>query len=385
MIYLLFTWLAAPWLWWRIARRKKRPLARILVIQTAKIGDFVATTAVFRALRTQLPTTAIDALLHPVNLPLAQGLDSIDRIVPLPAYGFKGWAGKRWLYGQLQSGYDGVLVLSPNLSTLLLPFWAAIPHRVAVLGDRRQGSARLAWPLLSHGEAHRPGRLFRDTALHALAGFGIAVTPALLALPNEAFCPASALLRQRELLSSRSRPLIGLGIGAGNRMKALEAAQLKELAEEILARTPGTLVLIGSGADQTAAAELSAALPAARVVDSSGQWPLGDLPALLAGLDVFVGVDSGTTYLADAVGVPVVDFMGPADADDQRPLGKHALIIRSNEPCAPCSHAFDAPYRCHLGTRACILAAPLSSIAERAARLIAQSASPACTSTKNHC
>jgi hypothetical protein len=75
--------------------------------------------------------------------------------------------------------------------------------------------------------------------------------------------------------------------------------------------------------------------------------------------------------MADALGVAVVDFMGPADAGDQRPLGRRAMVMRSDEPCAPCSHAFDAPYRCHLGTRACIAKAPLVGIAEKIARLLA--------------
>jgi hypothetical protein len=104
MIYLLLTWLAAPWLWWRTSRHRPREPRRILVIQTAKIGDFVATTPVFRALRLRLPQAEIVALLHPVNLPLARSLDSIDRIVELPNSGFKGWAGKRWLLGQLAAG-----------------------------------------------------------------------------------------------------------------------------------------------------------------------------------------------------------------------------------------------------------------------------------------
>lgn len=47
MIYLLLTWLAAPWLWWRAAQRNSVKTNRILVIQTAKIGDFVATTPFF--------------------------------------------------------------------------------------------------------------------------------------------------------------------------------------------------------------------------------------------------------------------------------------------------------------------------------------------------
>lgn len=362
MIYLLLTWLAAPWLWWRASRRSKNEIRRVLVIQTAKIGDFVATTPVFSALRSRLPQAEIVALLHPVNLPLAEGLDSIDKIVALPPGGYKGWAGKRWLLGVLGEGYDAVLVLSPNLTNLLMPFWAGVPHRVAVLADRRQGSARLAWPFLTHGEAHRPGSLFRETAVRALSGVGLGVDASLLALPNRVAVPANGELRRQALFSGFQPPLVGLGLGAGNRMKALEAAQLLELARGIVEQTSASLILIGTAVDQPIAAELTAALPAGRIIDTTGQWSLAELPALLAGLDCFVGVDSGATYMADALGVPVIDFMGPADADDQRPIGARAIVISSKEACAPCSHAFDAPYRCRLGSRACIVNAPLAAI-----------------------
>lgn len=372
MIYLLLTWLAAPFLWWRAARRQpKFFLRRILVIQTAKIGDFVATTPVFRALRRSFPDAEIVALLHPVNVPLAQELETIDRIVVLPPGGFKGWAGKRWLLAQLAEGYDAVLILSPNLSNLLAPLWAGVPCRVSVLPDRRQGSSRFAWPFLTHGELHVAGRLFRETALRALSGLGIKLDEALLALPNEAAIVADGDAKRRVLLDAGKGPFVGLGLGAGNRMKALDARQFLALADDIVERSPATLVLVGTATDQLAAAELLAALPAGRVIDTTGQWSLAELPALLAGLDCFVGVDSGATYMADAVGVPVVDFMGPADSADQRPLGRQAVVIRSAEPCAPCSHAFDAPYRCRLGTRACIVDAPLAALADQVVGLLA--------------
>lgn len=373
MIYLLLTWLAAPLLWWRARCRQPGAKQRILVIQTAKIGDFVATTPVFRALRNRLPQVEIVALLHPVNVPLAEGLDSIDRIIALPKQGFKGWVGKRWLLDQLAEGYDGVLVLSPNLTTLLAPFWAAVPQRVSVLADRRQGSARLAWPFLTYGEAHIPGRMFRETALRALAGFGLEVDAALLALPNEVPVTASGIA-QRQMFLGQGKRLLGLGLGAGNKMKALATEQLKAIALKITAETSATVVLIGTAEDRQIAAELCSALPTGRAIDTTGEFGLAELPSLLAGLDCFVGVDSGATYIADALGVPVVDFMGPADADDQRPIGQQAVVIRSIEPCAPCSHAFDAPYRCHLGTRACITGLPLFELQNNAIRLLSKDA-----------
>lgn len=369
MIYLLLTWLASPLLWW-LASRQKGKTGRVLVIQTAKIGDFVTTTPVFRALRLRLPQTRIVALLHPVNVPLAQGLGSIDQIIGLPVGGFKGWAGKRWLFEQLAEGYDAVLILSPNLINLLAPFWVGIAQRVSVLPDRRQGSARLAWPFLTHGEAHQAGQLFRETALRSLAGFGIVVDAALLALPNEIARSAAGDAKRLALLAGRQGPYIGLGLGAGNRMKALDSLQLKGVAAQLLSHTTATLVLVGTEADRPAAAELLAAMPDGRVIDTSGEWELVDLPSLLAALDCFVGVDSGATYMADALGVPVVDFMGPADADDQRPIGLRTVVIRSAELCAPCSHAFDAPYRCRLGTRACIVNAPIASLVDQVVRTL---------------
>lgn len=372
MIYLLLTWLAAPWLWWRAARRKAGVSRRILVIQTAKIGDFVATTAVFRALRRSFPEIEIVALLHPVNVPLARGLDSIDRVITLPPGGFRGWTGKRWLLEVLAGGYDATLVLSPNLTTLLAPFWAGVRLRVSVLPDRRQGSARLAYPFLTHGEPHRPGRLFRETALRALSGLGVGPGQGLLGLPNEIARSPAGEAKCQALFAAGSAPLVGVGLGAGNRMKALDSGQLRDLASLLLQQTAATLVLIGTEQDSPLAAELLACLPKERLIDTTGQWSLDELPSLLAGLDCFVGVDSGATYMADALGVPVVDFMGPADAEDQRPIGPRAIVIPSAEPCAPCSHAFDAPYRCRLGTRACIAKAPLAVLADEVGRLLTQ-------------
>ena len=70
--------------------------------------------------------------------------------------------------------------------------------------------------------------------------------------------------------------------------------------------------------------------------------------------DCFISVDSGAVYVADAVGVPVIDFMGPANSREQRPIGSKAIILNSPEPCVPCSSTFNAPNTCHLGTRACV-------------------------------
>ena len=63
-------------------------------------------------------------------------------------------------------------------------------------------------------------------------------------------------------------------------------------------------------------------------------WLLPDVAALLAGVALFVGNDSGISHLAAAVGTPGVVLFGPTDARRWRPLSPDvvALQARSARP-----------------------------------------------------
>ena len=155
MIYLLLTWLLAPLLWLRLrcaVRNGRTVYPRHPDRQDRRLrGDDAG-----------LPRLAQSPARHrdrraaaPGQFTLARQLDSIDRIVTLPEYGFKGWAGKRWLLDQLAEGYDGVLILSPNLTNLLVPFWAGVPKRFRC--SPTAGKAAPGWPGLSDPWRATPG------------------------------------------------------------------------------------------------------------------------------------------------------------------------------------------------------------------------------------
>jgi ADP-heptose:LPS heptosyltransferase len=128
-------------------------------------------------------------------------------------------------------------------------------------------------------------------------------------------------------------------------------------------------VLIGTAEDQVIAHRL-VLLDAHRIKDSTGKVSLAALPHFLTQLILYVGVDSGVTYLADAVVVPIVVIMGPADAKEQRPMGEFVEIIQRAEPCAPCCLVFATPYTCKVGTLACIKPITADEIGQRAINLL---------------
>ncbi len=68
-------------------------------------------------------------------------------------------------------------------------------------------------------------------------------------------------------------------------------------------------------------------------------WPrgtLGELTQRLIGADLVVGVDSGLTHLAAALGVPTVGLYGSTDAVLTGCRGTAAIALAADFACAPC-------------------------------------------------
>jgi heptosyltransferase II len=369
MFYYLLTRLVAPLLRWHISfgqwRRLKggvpRGPRRVLLIQTAKIGDLVCTTPVIASLKASWPDCHLTVMVNPLGAPLLVNDPAIDQLWPVPASDWRGLAGKWRLLARLRAArFDDCICLSPNTTFLLVPLWAGVIRRGALLSNFPAATQERCRRFLTHSERHRGDRALIDSEFALLGQFGC-----------ERLDPARHLVRSaagdlaaERFLALGHGPYIGVGVAAGNVMKAMSGEQLAGLCNQLLARLPHTLILVGAQSEQSIAAELRTRVTAPeRLLDACGALALADLPSLVAHCAAYVGVDSGVTYIADAVGVPVVDIMGPANADDQRPVGAGSIVLRSALPCAPCSHAFRAPYTCWRGDRACIAGQNLEHVA----------------------
>lgn len=370
MLYLWLTLLLLPLLRLRAGRAAGTP-RKVLLVQTAKIGDFVCTTPLIRELRRGWPGAELHLLIDPVNEPLVRHNPYGLRVHLLPDGKLRGIQGRRWLYRLLrEQAIDTTICVSPSLTLWLAPLWAGVARRASLLPNYGGSSYRLARAFLTHAEAHVAGRLVLDSEFALLRQLGLDPQDR----HKEAWAAPDAKMAAELALGGREGPLIGIGVSSGNKLKELGEDKLLQLARGLLQRSSAGLVLVGGPGDrelsQALRRQLAAEGYADRIVDTSGRLDLTRLPALLARFDVYVGVDSGVTYLADAMDVPVVDLMGPADADDQRPTGPNALVLRTDLPCAPCSHAFRATYHCAIGTRACVEGISATEIAQAAWALL---------------
>lgn len=371
MFYLFLTWLAAPFLYLRLLGKTPHSPRRLLVIQTAKIGDMVCTTPVFSAIKSELPGAEVTLLLHPVSRPIVELNPHLDAILTYRPQDYRGLAGKWRLVRLFGSGaFDTVICLSPNLPFLLAAFWAGIPMRATIMPDVPGLTYRLGALFFNHRRQHKHGQMVLDSWFDVLATIGITRRN----YRKMVYSPSHAAEKAEKFLAGLPRPLVGIGISSGNKMKELGTRKISELIQLLLQQTNCAILLIGSQEDSSQAQAVLHAVASERVITAAGEFSLAELPALLGNLTLYIGVDSGVTYMADAQEIPLIDISGPADMQDQRPLGKHVAIIQSGLPCAPCSHSFNAPYQCRIESRECITSITPEQIFQAGLKLLAQTA-----------
>lgn len=334
MKYLLTALLVWPWLRLLRVLRPCTP-GRRLVIQTAKIGDWINTTPLIRAL------TPVEVLCDPVNEPLARRDEHIRLVWTLP--GRSSLANKVALGWQLFCrGYDEIFIAMPNTPNTLLARLACA-RRTHTL-DTYKTSALVRW--LGAGfrrQAHGRDDLTIDSYLR-LGGLEPSEAARQKHATQPLHRPDGACLQ----LASGFR--VGVSLSAGNRLKTLPMSLWERLLDMLAPYSPAVHVF-GLEDERPLLEELRRRLAGSPVtlVDwlGRGRMPLEAVPWHVAQMHLYLSSDTGNSYIADSLDVPLVNFAGPCHMVEQRPLGKRALIIET-PGLQPFSYIFAAQYASEL-------------------------------------
>jgi ADP-heptose:LPS heptosyltransferase len=373
LLWLVLTWLCYPVLAWR-ARRNRGEIRHVLVIQTAKIGDVVCATPTIASLKRAFPAARLSVLHQPLTRPLLVHDPAVDARIEIAPERWRGVAGKwRLLCLLSRERIDLALCLSPSLPIWLALLWAGIGRRWSVVPNFRGHTFDWATPLLTDTAPHRTGALLLDAIGELLERNGVKFFPSkrIHAAPTaEQAVDQLAVRLGIEPRSTDATPWIGIAVSSANKLKALPPPLLLTTIQQLTATTRGKVLLLGDRGDTPLAQELVRQSDSARVYDTTGELGLDELPALLGRLAVFVGVDTGIMYLADAVGTPVVTIVGPTDPREQRALGPNVRLIVKRPPCYPCAFVFRAPRHCATGTHECIVSVNAGEVVDAVRALI---------------
>ncbi len=331
-----------------------RPDADVLAIIVARIGDTLLATPALRALKGALPQGRLTVLAHPKRLEALQGLPFIDALEGIT----KNRAQARgWIGGQK---YELALVYGRDAA--LLRYALRASKRVIAFEQDDAGlNARLA-PAVAEPSAPMHAVLHRALLL---APLGIAVSDLRLAWQLTAQEQAWASAWRAKQVPAAA-PLIGLQI-ASFPTKAHRDWPLSSFQELIAcisaAHAEARFVLLGDAAAAQKAAPLVAAYPQ-QLVLAAGKLSLRQSAALMAQLNLYVGVDTGPTHIAGALGIPMVALYHCAYP------GRNLAPLQ-HPACAAIEHPLTGT---SASTAASMADIPVAAVAQAATDLLARGA-----------
>jgi len=276
-------------------------IERVVIVFPGALGDLLLALPALRLVRARHAEARLTLVVASPLLALA-GLvgiaDEVANVDAADAAGFFGGELPRWLAG------------GPTLYSWLGSGDATLSARLA----------RVTRAAYFHRVERGPGE--RHVSSEYVRALGL--VPASPEPAPARFRPPTSALAS-DLLTRLPPPVLAVHPGAGSRAKRWDTAGFVQVANWW--RSAGGTALTVAGPAEAGETPMLGP-PEAR------EWPLPDLAALLAGVALFLGNDSGISHLAAAVGTPGVVLFGPTDARRWRPLSPDvvALQARSARP-----------------------------------------------------
>jgi lipopolysaccharide heptosyltransferase II len=312
-----------------------RPPARVLVVQTAFLGDTVFTSALVASIARRFPAAEIDLCVAPRGRDVALAMPGVAFVHPFDKRG-KDWGPfglRRWARRLKTRQYPLAVLPHQSLRTALLAWMADIPVRVGFDG------APGAWLYTERVPTEETAFLRRDADLARALG----ATPAGMRLVPRPEWVAAA---RAALGPAAGEKLAAICLGSEWATKVWPASRARDLVQRLSA-SGFRPVLLGGRREAILVRQIGAAGGA---IDTTGN-SVGEALAILSLSALAVGGDTGLVHAARAMGVPTVAVFGPTPSSVHA-FGARERAVSLGLECSPCS--VHGSRRCPLGHHRCL-------------------------------
>ena len=307
-----------------------------VVIKPLALGDVLRTTPFLDAMRRAHPearityavgTYASRALANNPHVDATLDMEQLGTPRRYDAQAYLGFARRL-----RQDRFDAAVVLDRSPLMALLPYLARIPYRIG-LHNKGRGFAHTTRVSIADDE-HEV-----DAYLRVARAMGIDTSSVCCHFHPSPSDAAAADRLHQEFGVTPGRPLVimapggGLNPGAVDVSKRWTAAGYARVADTLVERQSATVVLVGLPSDASSNAAVRSAMRES-AFDLSGQTGFGQLAALIAGSDLFIGNDSTAAQLAACVGTPSVTVFTTTEPWVYGPYAPNAVWVYRGSPAS---------------------------------------------------
>lgn len=307
---------------------------KILVVQTAFLGDVILTLPLVQSLKSIYPTVQVDMLVVPSAVELLQNHPSIHQVLVFDKRGRdSGLQGfLRTVKNIRNQKYQCAIVPHRSLRSAALVSLARIPKRI--------GFNKSAGWFFLHNVIRYDNSIHEvDRNMLLLGALGIKQTERVYPrlYPSKSDCRVVDQFMQDERFHDREM-IIGIAPGTIWNTKRWFAERYSELSSKLI-KDGFSVVLIGSKEDEVLCKDIQVAIDSGRVYNAAGKLTLLQSAELIRRCRVLISNDSAPMHIAVAVRTPVVAIFGATIPEfGFSPYGEHDIVVETKGlSCRPCS------------------------------------------------
>ncbi len=316
---------------------------KVLIVQLAKLGDMVCTTPLFRAVKRKYPGAFVYVLGRARNAEVLADNPDIDSYIV---------CGRRWSVDVLRRLYrdqiDFACVAGPNFYALAMLYLSGIPSIAVPLVENGYCpyESRLYKILrkLVIRRPHRMGHYAPREYLRLLEPIGVVTddTTKHLSFSSEGADTIAKFLDHNHLDPEKDF-LVGISPSAGNKIKEWQRSKFATVADYLYKTYHAKIFVTGGAQNKLEAEEMLRHLDAGtKVIDTTGIFSLDEFKAFMSTIHLCISVDSGPIYIAEALGIPTLDIVGPIDDREQPPKGRLNRVVKLADRGRPELHVMNA-------------------------------------------
>ena len=324
--WLFLTYLSAPFLYFLIflQRGQENSSLKILVISTAKIGDIVCTTPVFREIKKKFSDSYLTALVTKQTKDLLRYNPHLNEIIIINDYSRFGLIKKL-----REERYDWAFNLLLGSFNNIIAFWSLIPNRVSATHGKAGEITRLLSIFNNHRLEYKSHTRLIEHYLNLLKFIGVEEASD----KKEIFWGQKEEAKTLDFLKSFNLDsndlLVGISVTSGVNFKNWGDNKFAVLADRLIKELGAKIIFVGGPNDEIPIKKVQDMMSGSSI-NSAGYFTLSELPALLKKISLFISLDTGPLYMANAVDTPVIDIGGCLDFREQAPTGPKSRILPKN-------------------------------------------------------
>jgi len=310
---------------------------RILVFQTAYLGDVVLTTPLLSTLKKQFPDAYIACAIQPSWGPVLEHSDIVDEIIHFDKKGEQKGTLKTFAFANIlkKKKFDVVLCPHPSFRSGLILWLSRIPKRI---GFETSSGNFFFTEVLPHALADH--EIFRVLSLSNALGVDRENWTEIPTIKPDPDVDVEKIMRTFGI-DTNETGVIGLHPGSVWKTKRWLPAKFAEISG-IIAKKGVSVLVFGTEKERELVTEVIDAAGKENVIPVIG-LTLAELIAVISKLSLYITNDSGPMHIACALKIPVVAIFGSTvPAQGYSPVGNNYCVVQTDRldcrPCGPHGH-----------------------------------------------